>query len=61
MILCVVVFNASGEMLFHFGAHGDLRVEFAEPEGPQGIAYDETTGYLYVSDPGNQRIVVFTS
>ena len=57
----VVVFDSSGERLFHFGADGDLRVEFSETTGPHGLALDPTTGYLYVSDTGNKRIVVFSS
>jgi DNA-binding beta-propeller fold protein YncE len=28
---------------------------------PAGIAYDPATGYLYVCDPGNNRIAVFRS
>ncbi len=36
-------------------------VEFSLETGPSGIALDPTTGYLYVSDPGDGRVVVFTS
>ena len=57
----VVVLDDSGERLFHFGADGMLGVEFSETTGPSGLALDPTTGYLYVSDPGDQRIVIFTS
>jgi len=57
----VVVFDGSDERLFHFGADGDLRVEFSYLTGPHGLALDPTTGYLYVSDTGNKRIVMFSS
>ncbi|MBN2083217.1 hypothetical protein JW859_13545 [bacterium] len=57
----VVVFNDSEEALFHFGADGTLGVEFSETTGPAGVALDRSTGYLYVSDPGDGRIVIFTS
>lgn len=57
----VVVFDNAAEALFHFGAEGDLRVEFSDITGPHGLALDPTTGYLYVSDTGNQRIVIFNS
>jgi len=56
----VVVFDSSGEFLFHFGSPGSLIVEFGL-SGPQGLALDRTTGYLYVCDPTNQRIAVFRS
>jgi len=57
----VVVFDASDEALFRFGADGSLGVEFSLSTGPSGVALDPTTGYLYVSDPGDGRVVVFTS
>jgi DNA-binding beta-propeller fold protein YncE len=57
----VAVFDTAAEPLFHFGAEGDLRVEFNDITGPHGLALDPTTGYLYVSDTGNQRIVIFNS
>lgn len=55
----VVVFDSSGKFLFHFGADGALTVEFSIASGPRGMALDQTTGYLYVCDPGNHRIAVF--
>jgi DNA-binding beta-propeller fold protein YncE len=55
----VVVFDSSGKFLFHFGADGALTVEFSTASGPRGMALDQTTGYLYVCDPGNHRIAVF--
>jgi DNA-binding beta-propeller fold protein YncE len=57
----VVVFDSSDEALFRFGADGSLGVEFSVVTGPRGVALDPTTGYLYVSDPGDGRVVVFTS
>jgi DNA-binding beta-propeller fold protein YncE len=57
----VVVFDSSDEALFRFGADGSLGVEFSLSTGPSGVALDPTTGYLYVSDPGDSRVVVFTS
>lgn len=56
----VSVFSSSGEFLFQFGAEGQLRIEFGE-DGPQGLAYDSSSGYLYVADPSARRIAVFTS
>jgi DNA-binding beta-propeller fold protein YncE len=56
----VSVFSSSGEFLFQFGAEGQLHIEFGE-DGPQGLAYDSSSGYLYVADPSARRIAVFTS
>ncbi len=36
-------------------------IEFSPSSGPAGMALDRSTGYLYVSDPGNHRIAVFKS
>jgi len=57
----VVVFDESGKFGFHFGAHGSRIIEFSQSTGPAGMALDRSTGYLYVSDPGNHRIAVFKS
>ena len=56
----VMVFSSVTEVLFHFGADGDLRVEFSANTGPRALALDPRTGYLYVADSGAHRIVVFT-
>jgi hypothetical protein len=57
----VLVYSSATDVLFHFGADGDLRVEFSDTTGPRALALDPRTGYLYVADSGAHRIVVFTS
>jgi DNA-binding beta-propeller fold protein YncE len=57
----IVVFDSSGKFLAHFGSEGALPVQLGNNYGPAGLAYDATTGYLYVADPGNHRIAVFAT
>jgi DNA-binding beta-propeller fold protein YncE len=57
----IVVLDSSGKFVFHFGSEGSLPVELGNNYGPAGLAYDPTTGYLYVADPGNHRIAVFAT
>ncbi len=57
---CVRVLDSSGAELFSFGSQGSLVVELGAG-GPAGLALDPLTGWLYVCDPDNSRILVFAS
>lgn len=56
----VRVLDSAGAELFSFGSQGSLIVEFGAG-GPGALALDRRTGYLYVCDPDNGRILVFSS
>ncbi|KAM6987162.1 tripartite motif-containing protein 3b isoform 1-T1 [Aplochiton taeniatus] len=53
----VKVYNADGEFLFKFGAHGEGNGQF---NAPTGVAVD-ANGNIIVADWGNSRIQVFDS
>jgi NHL repeat len=47
------------EFAFTFGSTGTARGQFAEKVGPTGVAVSESTGDVYVVDPGNSRVEQF--
>lgn len=52
----VVVFDADGNFISQFGTEGFDEGQFDEPVG---IAIDQNTGKIFISDAWNQRIQVF--
>ena len=51
-------YSPNGTLLARWGGSGSGPGQL---HGPSGIAVDNTTGAVYVADPGNQRIQKFTS
>ena len=55
-----LAFSQRGHTLgFTFGTAGAARGQFAAGVGPAGVAVSETTGDVYVVDPGNSRVDQF--
>ena len=52
-------FHSDGTLEFAFGTRGSGSGQFAAP-GPAGVAVD-STGNIYVADPGNNRVQKFSS
>jgi aldose sugar dehydrogenase len=52
------VFSSNGTLITQWGEYGhrDGRMRY-----PEGIAVDSSSGYVYVADTGNSRILVFSS
>ena len=52
----IQIFNTDGDHLMSIGQRGKLLAEFSRPSG---LAYDETSGKLFICDEGNNRVMIF--
>lgn len=57
--LRIQVFDTNGEFKFKWGSKGSGDGEFTGPRGPLGIAVDQITGAVYVTDSEATRIQKF--
>ena len=54
----IIAADLAGEFQYQFGSRGVGNGEFG-PASPRGIAFDASTGLLYVCDAANSRVQIF--